>query len=231
MENQGSPKSLRILELLLVTGVAFAATIFVSIYSLFSNTLTPNIQAGQALVFYGLVYELLAIAVLCYVLFRQGRSLRELGLSFAWKDIPVSVLLAVIAYVAFYACYTTIYSGYHAAAGQALTQPDQAQTYLDAGLSLGTVLLVLINPIYEELIARAYIISEIKFLTGSAVVAVVLSVAVQVLYHLYQGVPAAISLGAMFLILSLYYARHKRIGPVILAHLYFDALALLAHAK
>jgi len=56
MENQPTSKTLRIVELLLVIGVAFAATIFVSIYSLFSSTLTPNLQAGQALMFYGLVY-------------------------------------------------------------------------------------------------------------------------------------------------------------------------------
>jgi membrane protease YdiL (CAAX protease family) len=57
------------------------------------------------------------------------------------------------------------------------------------------------------------------------------SVTLQTLYHLYQGIPAAIALGAMFLILSAYFVKYGRVLPVILAHLYFDVLALLAYAN
>lgn len=231
MENQCSPKPLRIVELLLVTGIAFGATILVSVYSLFSSALTSDPRAGQILVFYGLTYELLALAVLCYVLFRQGHSLRHLGLSFSWMDIPISILLSVIAYVAFYICYIAVYYGYYLVAGRILIPPNQAQTYLDAGVTIGTVIFVVVNPVYEELIARAYTISEVKFLTGSSAVAVVASVILQALYHLYQGIPAAIALGAVFLVLSIYFVRYGRIVPVILAHLYFDVMALLAYAK
>ena len=231
MENQCSPKSLRIFELVLVTGIAFAATIFISIYSLFSGDFTNAARTGQVPVFYGLIYELLALAVLCYVLFRQGRTLRQVGLTFSWKDIPVSILLCVIAYVAFCVCYIAIHYGYYYVAGRMLIPPNQPQTYLNAGVTIGTVVFILINPIYEELIVRAYTISEVTFLTGSSVVAVAASVILQVSYHLYQGIPAAIALGAGFLVLSIYFVRYGRIAPVILAHLYFDALAFLAYAK
>jgi drug/metabolite transporter (DMT)-like permease len=99
-----SQKAIRLIELLLVTGVAFAATIFVSVYSLLFGAFTSNAQGGHILVFYGLIYELIAVAVLCYVLFRQGRSPREIGLTFSWKDIPLSLALSSVAYIAFYVC-------------------------------------------------------------------------------------------------------------------------------
>jgi membrane protease YdiL (CAAX protease family) len=231
MEESTSLKSLRLIELLLVISVAFAATIFSSICSLFSDSLRYNSDIGQATVLYGIIYELIALAVLSYVLFRQGRGLQHIGLSFSWKDIPLSILLAIIAYLAFYVCYVAIHFGYYVTTGYELPQPNKFKTYLDAGISIGTILFVIINPIYEELIARAYTISEVRFLTGSSVIAIITSVALQVLYHLYQGIPAAISLGAMFLVVSIYFVRRRRIVPVILVHLYFDVLALLLYTQ
>lgn len=89
-------KLYRSLELYLVIGVAFAAPIFVGIYSLFSNSLTRSPQVSGVLVFYGLIYELLALALVAYVLSRQGRIPKQLGISFSWKDLPVSFLLIVV---------------------------------------------------------------------------------------------------------------------------------------
>lgn len=236
MEEQISPnnhlsqKRIRIIELLLVTSVAFAPTIFVSVSSLFSGALTPKGQVGPSLVFYGLVYELIALAVLFYVLFRQGRSARQIGLTFSWKDIPVSLLLFVIAYFMFYLCYVAIYYGLYYVIGRTLTQTD-TPTYVSAGISLGTLVFVVINPVYEELIARAYTIFEIKFLTGSNVAAVVISVMLQTLYHLYQGIAASLALAAVFLVLSVYFVKFGKVVPVILAHLYFDVFALVWYAN
>jgi membrane protease YdiL (CAAX protease family) len=227
--NQSS-KTYRALELHLVIGVAFAAPIFVAIYSLFFGSLMQDSQVSGVLVFYGLIYELLALAVLVYVLSRQGRGLKQIGLSFSWKDIPISLLLMVIAYIAYSICYLAIFYGYYFG-GRTLTQPAKIQSYLDVGVTISTILFVILNPLYEELIARAYIISEMKYLTGSNSLAMLVSVVVQVLYHLYQGVPTAIALGAMFLILSIYYIRYKRIVPVVLVHLYFDLFALSVYAR
>ena len=228
--NNLSQKRIRVIELLLVTSVAFVPTIFVSISSLFSGALTSRAPVGPSLVFYGLVYELLALAVLLYVLFRQGRTLLQIGLTFSWKDIPVSLLLFVIAYFVFYLCYVGIYFGVYQVVGRTLTATD-TPTYVNAGVSLGTVIFVIINPLYEELIARAYTISEIKFLTGSSVAAVVVSVVLQTLYHLYQGIAPSLALAAVFLCLSVYFVKFRKIVPVILAHLYFDVFALVWYAK
>jgi membrane protease YdiL (CAAX protease family) len=224
-------KIYRALELYLVIGVAFAAPIFVSIYSLFFGSITPTSQVSSAMAFYGLIYELLALAVMAYVLSRQKQSFRQIGLSFSWKDIPVSFLLLVVSYITFYICYRVLFFGYYFIFGRSLIRPVNTQTYLDAGLTIGTILFVIVNPIYEELIARAYIISEVKYLTGSGLLAIAVSVVIQSLYHLYQGILSTFAIAMMFLTFSVYYIRYKRITPVILAHFYFDLLALLLYSN
>lgn len=225
-----SPR-LRTLELVLVTGVAFAGPIFSSIYALLSSTPSQDPTTLKVFVFYGLIYEILAIAVLAYVLFRQGRGFSELGLAFNWMDLPISILLSITSNIAFYICYALLTRSHHSVAGQTADSVAQAQTYIDVGLAVGPILFVLLNPFYEELIARAYIMTEVKALSGSGALAVVISVAIQILYHLYQSVAGAISLGAGFLVFALYYVRYRRITPVILAHMYLDILALWGSSR
>jgi membrane protease YdiL (CAAX protease family) len=93
-------------------------------------------------------------------------------------------------------------------------------------LSILGVLFLLLNPFFEELIVRAYVISEVQFFTGSSFLAILVSVAIQSSYHLYQGLVPALLTTSLFTVFSLYYVRTKRITPVIIAHMFFDFLAL-----
>jgi len=49
--------------------------------------------------------------------------------------------------------------------------------------------------------------TEVKALTNSVTKAVMISTALQMSYHFYQGAPAAFSHGATFLIFSIFYAK------------------------
>lgn len=93
------------------------------------------------------------------------------------------------------------------------------------------MLSMFINPFYEEIIVRAYTISEVKCLTGSNYLAIILSIVIQTSYHLYQGLSSALMLAVMFLVYSLYYVKSKRIMPVIIAHMYFDFMALIRYSS
>jgi membrane protease YdiL (CAAX protease family) len=79
-----------------------------------------------------------------------------------------------------------------------------------------------VNPFFEELIVRAYTISELIDLGVNRAVATAISVIVQLSYHLYQGAANVVVLAVMFTIFSLYYSRTRRIVPVVLVHLGFD---------
>ena len=94
--------------------------------------------------------------------------------------------------LAFAVCYLTI-GGWHAAGRAAGTDAEQVVNPLAGlGVTVGAVTWVIINPFFEELLVR--------WLTQSGALAVLVSVAIQTFYHLYQGVPAALGHGATFLV-------------------------------
>jgi membrane protease YdiL (CAAX protease family) len=86
---------------------------------------------------------------------------------------------------------------------------------------------VFLNAFFEELIVRAYLMTEVFDLTRSSLLAVVVSVIVQFSYHLYYGWSGAISVSFLFLAFSLYFVRSRRALPIVVAHGIFDLIALI----
>ncbi len=223
--------SLRALELLLVLAVAFTGPTITAFYILISGRPLAVSPETNLVFLTGILSELLALAVLVYVLFQQGSSLRNLGLGFRWRDLPISVLIAILGYASFYLCELAIFYGYYFLTGKILSLAHVTTPYLQTGVWIGSVVLVLVNPFYEELIVRAFAISQVRLMAGSGLLAVAFSVGIQSFYHLYQGIPTTLALATTFLVYSLYYVRSGRILPVILAHLYLDFLALVLYPR
>ena len=98
---------------------------------------------------------------------------------------------------------------------------------LGIGISGLSIALVCLNPFFEEFIVRGYLMSEIFDLGGSSVLAVLISISVQMSYHLYQGLANAVVLTAVFAVYSIYFWKTRRIAPVVLAHFCMDAYALV----
>jgi membrane protease YdiL (CAAX protease family) len=82
----------------------------------------------------------------------------------------------------------------------------------------------IINPIFEEAIVVGYIIPVLKDRTG-VLFAINISVLVRLLYHLYQGPIAAITIIPMGLIFAFVYTKWKNIWPLIIAHSIMDFIA------
>lgn len=165
---------------------------------------------------------------MCFRVARAG--VQQLGVSIIWKDVPISIVIAIAGYLTFYGLYLIIYFGYAFITHHSLAYKN-SPNLLSGGITAWTIAFVLLNPFFEELIVRAYIISEVKFLIGTGSLAVALSVGVQTLYHLYQGFHVAVAMAGLFLLFSLYYLKSRRIMPVILAHMYLDAFALWFRAS
>lgn len=231
--NSSSANRLRAMELLLVVWIAFSGSLLTSFYLGFVHPdAHPSGEAGSLRTCLAILNQIGPLALLGYVLFRQGRGLRALGLILSWKALLVSLALFGAAYLAFYLWGMLLGFGYGIVTGGRLSLHHGNVGFLhgpDRGWSLPLLLVyVLINPIKEELLARAYVMSEVRFLSGSWWAAIIASVGLQVCYHFYQGVFAALSYIALFLVFALYYAQTRLILPIILAHLYFDLLALRA---
>lgn len=221
-----SSQSLRWAELVLVLFVAFAVSVAVSIYTVFTGVNLYGSNPSSALNFTGVIQEVAALSVLFYILFRQKRSSRDLGFSFNWKDLPLSVGLFFMALFAEVIVWQLLFYAYGRATGQNLNATPKNVEFIASSFTIWTLVLVIVNPFFEELIVRAYLISEVQSLTGSAVVAVVLSVVLQSVYHLYQGLTSVVLYAALFAVFSIYYVKTRRIVPIILAHFYFDFISV-----
>ena len=164
------------------------------------------------------------IDVVAYLLWRQGRRPSEIGLMFRLSDIPLSFGIAIVAYIGYVAVFFVLPRT--ATVGDGMAEgPAALQGLLSSQVSL-LVGLALVNPIFEEVVVRAYPMIDLEHLTGSRIVAVVVSAGVQGYCHLYQGWRGAVALTAMFIIFSVFFVYSGRAVPIILAHLYFDALGI-----
>ncbi|MEC0268669.1 CPBP family intramembrane glutamic endopeptidase, partial [Paenibacillus anseongense] len=98
--------------------------------------------------------------------------------------------------------------------------------FLKSDITLFYFLFIILNPFFEELIVRAYGITEFLHFFKKEEIAVLASTLIQTSYHLYQGAVPAILNGLLFFIFSIYFAKKRRIIPIILVHGFLDIYAM-----
>lgn len=220
-------RRLRWLELALVLAVAFALPVLSSLYLLFSKG-HRSTDFSDLRVLAGLITEATTLCVLFYVLFRQGRNAAAIGLTWNPRALAQNLMWAfVLTYAARYAAgFTRLAMAeiYPLITGRALDFQIQKLPVLF--VTLPTFLFVILNGWFEELIVRAFAMTEVQALTKSPALAILFSVALQTSYHFYQGAPIALSYAPLFLIFALFYSRTRNIVPVALAHIAIDMISL-----
>jgi uncharacterized protein len=153
------------------------------------------------------------LCVLVYVLGRRGRSLRDIGVTARWSDLWFGLGLFVFQLLPSLA---------------AIMSPRGLGPYWRlSSLStdaLGALTLVSLVSVAaaEELIVRAYMMSEVLDLTGNAFLAVASSTCFQGLYHLYQGPRGAVFHAVTFLGFSLFYWKTRRATSCVVGHFLWD---------
>lgn len=218
-----SSQRLRVLELLLVISAAFALLIVSSARRISADVpVRPYTNLGFVEM---TVWELIAISILGYVVFRQGRTWSDFTEKLGAKDVVRAIAVFAIAIALSRFSYYFVQYVHVFWTGTWL-HPKSLKGLLAVGVTVPSVVFMLVNPFFEELIARAYVMTEIGELTKSRTLAVIASCALQTSYHLYQGWLRAATVGATFLVFSIYYARTRRIAPVIAAHMFIDFVAL-----
>ena len=223
--NSPSEKRVRWFELLLVLVISFGGSLLSSLYLMHAG------KAGLAMVSEfrwarGFIQEIPCLLLLGYVLSRRRSSFRDIGLRWSLRDVGVGVGLAIASYVAYIVGGFIVYLVHHAffrPGSNGISAADMASHSLAPA-----ILFALINPFFEELIVRAYLMSEIRDLTGSWIVAAISSVTLQWSYHLYYGWDGAFSMAFTFLVFSIYFARTRRATPLVVAHGMLDLWAVLS---
>jgi membrane protease YdiL (CAAX protease family) len=218
-------KRKRWFEVGLVVFAAFGSSILYSLY-LLRNGPNPDSSVSAIRWAVSMVHEAAALLLLGYVLSRRGLSFRSIGLRWSPSGVGRGILVAGVSYVAYGAGHAFIRAVQHSVFGSVAAGPSGKDFFGHPPMVIGT-LYCLLNPFFEELIVRAYLMTEVTELTGSAALAVVLSVVVQSSYHLYYGWVGAISLSFQFLTFALYYSYSRRALPIVVAHSLFDFYGLL----
>jgi membrane protease YdiL (CAAX protease family) len=80
--------------------------------------------------------------------------------------------------------------------------------------------------VFEEVFVAGYAITALQQARGMWI-AINVSTAVRVLYHLYQGPFAFLMIAPMGLLFGYVYARTRQLWPLIVAHVLLDIVGLL----
>jgi membrane protease YdiL (CAAX protease family) len=217
-------------EVVVVSSVAFTSPISGAVYSHILGRTTSASQTQFSLLM-SLISRIPSLLLLAYVLWRSDRTFRDIGLRWSSKDAGVGVLLLGAAYIVQLQTNMLLYKILWAlghqdtlSAGTALIHGYWARTpYLSP---VGMIYLV-VNAVHEEVLVRAYLMTEIIDLTGSTKTAVLVSVLLQTSYHIYYGWIGAATVGFAFLIFALFFAWARKALPCVVAHWLMDMVAVL----
>jgi Type II CAAX prenyl endopeptidase Rce1-like len=213
-----------------VLGFAFVIPITAS-FLMFFGVWQPASTPTSLRLLAKISYELLSLLLLWVVLRRRNAGLGSIGFSFTptAADIGHSVLLFIGSYFATTVVYAIVASLCIAINGHPPAVWRGGAMILGNGGALAIAFLF-VNAFYEEILVRAFVITELEHQFASTKVAVLVSVALQASYHTYQGIPNALAVSGAFAVFSVYFVAKRRILPVVLAHLYMDVLAFLYYA-
>jgi membrane protease YdiL (CAAX protease family) len=213
----------RWVDLGLILAVVFADHILGSIYLAFHPT-APSYSNMR--LFTGICDETIGLLLFLVLFKRQGRRLQDIGLSFQWTDLPKALGLAVAVVVVMRIIGLVVTYGWFVITLSFPQWPDTRAMFSASSLWLFLPFLLL-NPFFEEILVRGYLMTELIDIRKSVLLATVASIVVQTSYHLYYGVAGAIVVGSGLTVLAIYFAKSRRLMPVILAHMLWDSTALL----
>lgn len=225
-EKWSDGKTIRWFELCLVLLLCFSSSTISSLYILRNGMPQALSQIGSSWG-YKTFHELVGLFLLGYVLWRRKLRFRDLGLRWSWRDLPVGILLFVVAMVVYSQGHRLILLLFHQTRLEAATATWTTAHQMFGHPSFMTIPFILLNPLFEELIVRAYLMTEIRALTGSWLLAGTVSVAIQASYHLYYGWVGALSVALYFVVFSTYYGIRRRATPIVIAHGIIDVLAII----
>lgn len=219
-------RKLRIVELLLILGIAFLPSLIESLNFVITGQITTYSKIGPSEYIIWIAQAVLSIALLFYVLFKNNQSYSTIGLSlkFSGRDLLIGIALMFSAGLA-NAFFATVINMISPDFVKGATNPQNID-FIKTNYYGWLFIIMLVIPIQEELIVRGFTMTEIFNLTNSKILAIIISVAIQFTYHLYQGIAPAVFMLPYFIIISIYFIRTGNLNPVIYSHILIDLLSL-----
>lgn len=208
-------------EFALVVLMCFGLFIAVSLWMYFAPA--GGASGGRSANEFGSIAELTnvyveALALFATVLFLsvRGWQLETFGFRISWGSSAAGVGL-VAAYLACF--YVGDWLVWTVPAADGDFGFDGDIDILLLGLSAFAIVL---NSVYEEGIVVGYVMHFVGSRHGT-VWAIIASAGIRLVYHLYQGNYAFLSIGPMGILFSLFYWRYRNLWPLIVAHTLLNA--------
>jgi membrane protease YdiL (CAAX protease family) len=160
------------------------------------------------------LYTIAAIEIVCgllatYILRARGWKASDLGLR-------VSMPLTIAGMILFVGANIVIATGYELFRVASGTDPAAMTTPVIRTTWPALLVLLAIDPLYEEVFEVAY---NVKALEGhGAALAVTFSAMVRFVCHLYQGPISAITILPLGIIFAAVYWKWRRVWPLVIAH-------------
>lgn len=206
-------------EFLLVVMWAFGLAIFESILWL---SLVPADTAvtNQSLIG-TIVHRVVVAASLFWFLRIRGWTLERAGFEVTWRGTVWGLgLLAGISGL-------TIAAGVLAQSLALDLVSAMSRHASSASLDLQVAFVAaVVGGAYEEIFVAGYVITLLSAARGPWT-AVNVSTGLRVLYHLYQGPVAVLTIVPMGLLFGYVYVRTRKLWPLIVAHVLMDVIALV----
>lgn len=168
-------KRLRWFELVLLLTIAFSGSIRSSLYFL-KHGPNPALALTNGAIVFHLAHQFACILLLAYVLYRRGWRLQNLGLRWSFFSVFVGLLLAAAHFFVYIVALLLLRAGYRSWFGSVAHMPNMRDFFGQGNFTL--VPYVSVNPVYEELIVRAYLMTELLDLTSSPLLAIFASIVV-----------------------------------------------------
>lgn len=164
------------------------------------------------------IWECAMFTIGALVLYWRGWRAGDFLFPLSWRHVLPALLLLALDWLANLFIWETI--GSRLEDGSVLRTLAQTDS-----VSFGAALLMsAVNGTFEEFFLCRYLIE--RFRESGATFAVMLSAAIRMLYHVYQGPQGTLSILAFGIIIGVYYWRTRALGAVVLAHAAADLIAL-----
>lgn len=206
----------------MVIGLAFGYFILSSISQVFAPPGSAPITENYLL--FLIIYEPIILLAVFWFLKQRGWLFADFKLQPSLRTTGYGILLAGCAYISYVAVWRIV-----SFIAPGLLKVISQATLVSNNINFIYILAVsVINPLFEELLVVGYVVSALKQVKG-VTVAVVISVVIRLLYHLYQGPLAVMSMIPLGMIFGYWYAKRGKLWSVIVAHVLFDFIGLYAY--
>lgn len=204
-------------ELTVVFGLTVGLPLLLAIAA---GRLQVSFDFGQRRLLTTLVAECVLVALLWPWLAARGWAFRPIAGAPEPRDILRGFGVALLAYIAYYISAVTWISF-------SSTSYDALVAAVPTGSAAPWVVILtsVLNPVVEEFLWLGYGLTALS--RYGARTSACISISLRLAVHAYQGIVALVGVLPLAIVFTLYYSRTKRIWPVIVAHMLFDAIALL----